>query len=42
MREKARKTSTEGKLEGPFKVKESLHNGAYRLQQLDDRVVLRT
>jgi len=41
MRGEARKIPAEGKfsanLEGPFKIKENLHNGAYHLQKLDDR-----
>ena len=46
MKGEARKTSAEGKFssngEGPFKVKESLHNGAYGLQQLDGQDVSST
>ena len=42
----ARKNRTEGKLapnwDGPYRIIESLQNGAYRLEQLDDTPIPRT
>jgi len=46
MRTKARKDPTQGKFasnwEGPFRVIENLQNDAYRLEQLDGKVIPRT
>jgi len=46
MRTNARKDPQQGKLasnwEGPFRVLENLKNGAYRLETLDEKVLLRT
>jgi len=46
MKGEARRIPAEGKFnanwEGPFKIRENLQNGAYRLEHLDGREVPRT